>query len=79
MQPAPAPQGESIRSVILSNREHQVLLLICGGLQAKEIAQRLGISRKTVEFHRANLCERLGIKETALLVRYAIRAGLIEP
>jgi DNA-binding NarL/FixJ family response regulator len=73
-----APSGRSAASV-LSKRKTQVLLLICDGLQTKEIAERLGISRKTVEYHKAALHDCLGIKETALLVRYAIRTGLIEP
>jgi hypothetical protein len=50
----------------------EFLLLICDGLRAKGIAQRLGISPKTVEFHKSGIHQRLGIKETALLVRYAI-------
>ena len=65
--------------MVLSKRELQVLLLICDGLTGKEIAQRLGIAPKTVEFHRAGMYERLGLKTTAHLVRYAIRMGLIEP
>ena len=64
---------------VLSEREMQVLLLICDGLTAKEIAQRLGISPKTVEFHKTGIYKRLGLKNTAHLVRYAIRMGLIEP
>jgi DNA-binding NarL/FixJ family response regulator len=63
----------------LPKRQLEVLLLICDGLQAKEIAQRMGISRKTVEFHKTGIYQHLGIKETALLVRYAIRTGMIEP
>jgi len=72
------PSGRSGTSV-LSKREMQVLLLICDGLQAKEIAERLRISKRTVEFHKAELQDRLDIKATALLVRYAIRAGFIQP
>ncbi len=78
MQPsAPVREKESLAT--LSERQLQVLRLICDGLHGKEIAERLGIRPKAVEYHRHALCERLGIKETALLVRYAIRAGLIEP
>ena len=77
MQPGNSGQGGP--PVVLSKRELQVLLLICDGLTGKEIAQRLGISPKTVEFHRAGICKRLGLKTTAHLVRYAIRMGLIEP
>ena len=77
MQPSAPDRGEPPPK--LSKRQVQVLLLICEGLQAKEIAQRLGISSKTVEYHKSGLYRSLGIKETALLVRYAIRVGLIEP
>jgi DNA-binding CsgD family transcriptional regulator len=77
VQPAGSGRGE--QHPALSNREKQVLLLICDGVHSKEIAQRLGISPKTVEYHKSALHRRLGINETALLVRYAIRTGMIEP
>lgn len=63
----------------LTSREIQVVLMICEGLQRKEIAARLGISPKTVEFHRQRIAGRLGLKTTASIVRYAIRVGLINP
>jgi DNA-binding CsgD family transcriptional regulator len=75
----PGNSGQDGPPVALPKRQLQVLLLICDGLTGKEIAQRLGISPKTVEFHRAGICKRLGLKTTAHLVRYAIRMGLIEP
>jgi DNA-binding CsgD family transcriptional regulator len=75
----PGDSGQDGPPVVLSKREMQVLLLICDGLTHKEIAQRLGISPKTAEFHKTGLCKRLGLKTTAHLVRYAIRMGLIEP
>ena len=65
--------------VVLSKRQLQVLLLICEGLTGKEIAHRLGISPKTVDYHRTGIYRRLRLKTTARLVRYAIRMGLIEP
>ena len=77
MQPVNSGQGGP--PVVLPPRQLQVLLLICDGLTGKEIAQRLGISTKTVEFHRTAIYKRLGLKTTAHLVRYAIRMGLIEP
>jgi len=77
MQPVNSGQGGP--PVVLPKRQLQVLLLMCAGLTGKEIAQRLGISPKTVEFHRAGIYKRLGLKTTAHLVRYAIRMGLIEP
>ena len=75
----PGASGQDGPPAALSARELQVLHLICDGLTGKEIAQRLGISPKTVEFHRADVYKRLGVKSTAHLVRYAIRMGLIEP
>jgi DNA-binding NarL/FixJ family response regulator len=54
-----------------------VLRLIAEGLPTKSIARRLGISVKTIEAHRGQLMERLGIHDVAGLVRYAIRTGLI--
>jgi two-component system, NarL family, response regulator NreC len=63
----------------LSARERQVLQLVAEGKSTKEIAALLGISFKTVESHRARIMEKLGLHETASLVRYAIRQGLIQP
>jgi DNA-binding NarL/FixJ family response regulator len=62
----------------LSPRQREVLRLIAEGKTTKQIAQMLGISVKTVETHRAQLMERLGIHDVAGLVRYAIIVGLIE-
>jgi two-component system, NarL family, response regulator NreC len=63
----------------LSGRERQVLQLIGEGKSTKDIAMSLGISVKTAESHRARLMKKLDIHETASLVRYAIRRGLIQP
>ncbi|MGB7844661.1 MAG: response regulator transcription factor [Candidatus Acidiferrum sp.] len=63
----------------LSGRERQVLQLVGEGKSTKDIAVHLGISVKTAESHRARLMKKLDIHETASLVRYAIRHGLIEP
>ena len=62
----------------LSPRQREVLRLIAEGRTTKQIAQVLEISVKTVETHRAQLMERLGIYDVAGLVRYAISVGLIE-
>jgi DNA-binding NarL/FixJ family response regulator len=62
----------------LSPRQREVLRLIAEGRTTKQIAQLLEISVKTVETHRAQLMERLGIHDVAGLVRYAIIVGLIE-
>ena len=63
----------------LTSRERQVLQLISEGKSTKDVACLLGISAKTAESHRARLMHKLDIHETASLVRYAIRRGLIQP
>jgi DNA-binding NarL/FixJ family response regulator len=63
----------------LSGRERQVLQLVGEGKSTKDVAAHLGISVKTAESHRARLMKKLDIHETASLVRYAIRHGLIQP
>jgi DNA-binding NarL/FixJ family response regulator len=63
----------------LSGRERQVLQLVGEGNSTKDVATHLGISVKTAESHRARLMKKLDIHETASLVRYAIRHGLIRP
>jgi DNA-binding NarL/FixJ family response regulator len=62
----------------LSGRERQVLQLVGEGNSTKDVALQLGISVKTAESHRARLMKKLDIHETASLVRYAIRRGLIQ-
>ena len=63
----------------LTPRELEVLLLICDGLSSKQIGQRLGITRKTVEFHRAQISDKTETSNVAGLVRWAMREGLIVP
>lgn len=63
----------------LTARQREILQLIAEGLSTKQIAQRLDLSVKTVETHRAQLMERLEIHDVAGLVRLAIRTGLIQP
>lgn len=63
----------------LTVRERQVLQLIAEGKSTKEVASLLGISVKTAESHRTRLMQKLDIHETATLVRYAVRRGLVEP
>lgn len=62
----------------LSPREREVLQLVAEGKTTKEIAGVLNISVKTAESHRMHIMSKLGIHETAGLVRYAIRRGLIQ-
>ena len=63
----------------LTSREREVLQLVAEGQKTREVARALGISVKTAESHRSRIMEKLDIHETAGLVRYAIRRGLIEP
>lgn len=63
----------------LTPRELHVLQLVAEGKTTKEIASMLGISFKTAESHRTRIMEKLNIHETAGLVRYAIRRGVIQP
>jgi DNA-binding NarL/FixJ family response regulator len=62
----------------ITDRERQVLQLVAEGKTTKEIASILGISVKTAESHRSNLMDKLDIHDTAGLVRYAIRQGIIQ-
>ena len=74
------PDETAMRAVFsLTERERQVLVLIAEGKSTKEAATRLGISYKTADSHRSRILEKLGVHETASMVRLAIRAGLIEP
>ena len=63
----------------LAPRERQVLQLVAEGKTSKEIASLLGLTVKTAESYRAKLMEKLDLHETAALVRYAIRHGIIDP
>lgn len=64
--------------VILSNRELEVLQLICEGLTNNEIAERLFLSNRTVDGHRANIIGKVGAKNTVSLVTYAIKHKLVK-
>lgn len=62
----------------LSSREREILIAVCRGLSNQEIADELFISKRTVDKHRANILEKTGCKNTASLVVYAIRNGIVE-
>jgi DNA-binding NarL/FixJ family response regulator len=62
----------------LTNREREILQLIAEGYTSKQIGEMLYISDKTVENHRANIMSKLDIHDTAGLVRYAVRIGLVD-
>ncbi|MDH5641694.1 MAG: response regulator transcription factor [Nitrospira sp.] len=72
-------EGPSSPLSRLSSRQREILQLIAEGQTTKDIAQRLNVSVKTVETHRAQLMERLDIHDVPGLVRFAIRVGLIQP
>jgi DNA-binding NarL/FixJ family response regulator len=63
----------------LTPREQEILKLIAEAHSSKSIASMLTISIKTVERHRANILEKLGMRDRVELTRYAIRRGLVEP
>jgi DNA-binding NarL/FixJ family response regulator len=71
--------GSQLASRTLTAREREVLQLIAEGKTTKEIGSVLGISVKTAETHRSRVMDKLEIRDTAGLVRYAIRTGLITP
>jgi DNA-binding NarL/FixJ family response regulator len=73
-----APPGLPGSFHVLTPRQREILQLIAEGNTTKDIAKKLGLSVNTVEVHRANLMDRLGIHDVAGLVRYAISEGMIQ-
>ncbi len=73
------PADDAASFDILTPRELEVLKLIAEAYTSKEIARELVISIKTVDRHRANILEKLGMRDRVELTRYAIRRGLIQP
>ena len=74
-----ARRGEPIPRDVLTPRELEVLKLVAEGNSSQQIAKLLVISVKTVERHRSNIIDKLGVRDRVDLTRYAIRRGLIEP
>jgi DNA-binding NarL/FixJ family response regulator len=74
-----ASRGEATPEDPLSPRELEVVKLIAEGQTSEEIAAQLFISKKTVDRHRANVLEKLGMRNRVELTHYAIRRGLVEP
>jgi DNA-binding NarL/FixJ family response regulator len=74
-----ARRGEETPRDPLTPREQEVVKLIAEAHTNEEIAELLVISKKTVERHRANILEKLGMRDRVELTRYAIRRGLVEP
>ena len=73
-----AGDAKSTRRVIprLTTRERQVLNLVANGYTSRQIGEKLGISPRTAETHRVNIGRRLGIRNVAQMVRYAIENDL---
>lgn len=69
--------GNYTKNRALSEREKEILILICKGFSTKEIADQLYLSAKTVENHRNHLLEKTGTNNTASLVMYAAKKGLV--
>jgi DNA-binding NarL/FixJ family response regulator len=74
-----ASQGDETPDDPLTPRELEIVKLIAEGHTSEEIAEMLFISKKTVDRHRANVLEKLGMRNRVELTRYAIRRGLVEP
>lgn len=72
-------QGKPIPDSILTPREEEIVKLIAEGHSGKDIADTLFISVKTVDRHRTNILQKLGMRDRLALTRFAIRAGLVEP
>ena len=84
---SPGPAGAVVEACLagatdretLSPREREVLRFVAEGKTSRQVATLLGLSARTVDAHRASIMRRLGIHDTAGLVRYAIRQGLVVP
>jgi DNA-binding NarL/FixJ family response regulator len=74
-----AASGEDTPTDPLTPRELEIIKLIAEGHTSEEIAEMLFISKKTVDRHRANVLEKLGMRNRVELTRYAVRRGLVEP
>lgn len=73
------PAAPSLAAVqALSAREIEVVRLVAEGFSSKEVAVRLNLSVRTVEKHRANIMEKIGVREVASLVRWCVQSGLVK-
>jgi DNA-binding NarL/FixJ family response regulator len=74
------PQTPSLEAMqMLSSREIEVVRLVAEGFSSKEIATRLDLSVRTVEKHRANIMDKVGVHEVASLVRWCVQSGIVKP
>ncbi len=62
----------------LTKRETEIVRLVADGYKNREVAEKLGISVKTVETHRANIMNKLALRNLAELIRYAIQKGFVK-
>ena len=76
LEQSPAQQGE-VDYGKLSDREKEVLKLIAEGCTARQMADTLGLSVKTIMTHRTNLMEKLNLHNKTELIKYAVRNGLV--
>ncbi|MFI5356374.1 MAG: response regulator transcription factor [Opitutales bacterium] len=75
----PPPAAPSLAAAgTLTPREIEIARLVAEGLSSKEIASRLNLSVRTVEKHRSNIMEKIGVREVASLVRYCVQAGIVK-
>ncbi len=74
-----ARAGEALHKELLTPREEEIVKLVAEAHTNEEIGAMLFISKKTVERHRANILEKLGMRDRVELTRYAIRRGLVQP
>ena len=74
-----ARAGEVGSGEVLTPREEEIVKLVAEAHTNEEIGELLFISKKTVERHRANILEKLGMRDRVELTRYAIRRGLVQP
>ena len=74
-----ARAGEALHKELLTPREEEIVKLVAEAHTNEEIGEMLFISKKTVERHRANILEKLGMRDRVELTRYAIRRGLVQP
>jgi DNA-binding NarL/FixJ family response regulator len=72
-------RGDTLPDDPLTSRELEVVKLVAEGYTGRDIARELVLSEKTVERHRSNILDKLGLSDRVELTRYAIRRGLIEP
>jgi DNA-binding NarL/FixJ family response regulator len=78
LRPASIPAPGEMRTSRLTSREREIVQLLSEGRSSKEVSSSLGISVKTVDTHRANIMQKLGIHSVSELVRYAVRNRIVE-